>query len=97
MATEGGAGLVGVDARLVGEEVLVDGEGDLDGAVLHDLGLGGGNVGDLEGGVEEAAVLEEVGAVAVAGVLAGNVVALTGARGAGAVDLRQGEEQRKKE
>jgi len=46
MATESRAGLVRVDAALVGEEVLVDSEGSLCGAVLHQLVL---DIGDTAG------------------------------------------------
>ena len=39
VATEGRAGLVRVNTRLVGQEVLVDGEGSSHGSVLHDISL----------------------------------------------------------
>ena len=89
MSSERAPGVVGVDTRLVGQEVLVDGESRSDGSVGQDVSLDGLLVvGQLVGGLREGQVVLVALAVAGdAGLGAGGLVCRGWARAVGSVDV----------
>jgi hypothetical protein len=63
MTTEDRSTLVGIDTTSVGHEIRVDGETSFDGAVLEDVGLDGGGVGELNNGSLNGMVVLDGGTI----------------------------------
>lgn len=72
MSSEGSSGGVLVDSRLVGQEILIDGEGSLDGSVGEDLLL------DLFNSSNRVRALSEVLVIVIGGVISSNTTSLAG-------------------